>query len=65
MQGWESFEQEILQYLAQQREASPGQVARALGMSEAGVTSLLAFLASEGKVQIRLVGLAETPRAAA
>jgi DNA-binding IclR family transcriptional regulator len=64
MQEWEAFEREILDYLAQQREASPGQVARALGMSEAGVTSLLAFLASEGKVQIRLVGVGDRSRAA-
>jgi hypothetical protein len=33
-------------------------------MSEAGVTSRLAFLASEGKVQIRLVGVDDRSRAA-
>jgi hypothetical protein len=58
---WQDVEQEIMTCLRDHGPASPGLVARRLGMSEASATSLIATLACEGKVRIGLVDCADVP----
>jgi len=62
MDGWWSeIEREIMDWLERQGEVTPAALGERLGMSEASAVSLLAMLASEGKVTISRV----TPRSAA
>jgi DNA-binding Lrp family transcriptional regulator len=58
---WNEIEREILDWLERQGELTPAALGERLGMSEASAVSLLAMLASEGKVTISRV----TPRSAA
>jgi DNA-binding Lrp family transcriptional regulator len=63
MDGWWSdVEREILACLREQGRASPAVIAHHLGMSEAAATSLLAAMASEGKLRIDAVTFPEAPR---
>jgi DNA-binding transcriptional regulator LsrR (DeoR family) len=52
---WTDLDAEILAHLEPNRAMQPAELGAKLGMSEAAVNSLLALLACEGKVQIRLV----------
>jgi DNA-binding transcriptional regulator LsrR (DeoR family) len=51
---WNDLDRDILSTL-DTRAMAPGEIAAQLGMSERAVESLLALLAAEGKVRIRLV----------
>ena len=53
---WYGIEHEILDCVRTRRDVTPAELARKLRMSEAGVNSLLAMMAAEGKIQIRAVG---------
>ena len=52
---WSEIDDELLALLEDGRPASPADLGRRLGLSEAGASSLLWGLASEGKIRIRLV----------
>ena len=52
---WSEIDAEVLALLEEGRPASPAELGRRLGVSEAAVTSLLWGLASEGKIRIRQV----------
>jgi hypothetical protein len=58
---WDEIEREILDWLERHGESTPAALGGRLGMSEASAVSLLATLASEGKVTISRVA----PRSAA
>ena len=49
------IDDELLALLEDGRPASPADLGRCLGLSEAAASSLLWGLASEGKIRIRLV----------
>jgi hypothetical protein len=51
---WGDIEDEVLACLAQ-RSMAPAEIGRRLALSEDAVVSLVAMLASEGRVRIRLV----------
>jgi len=53
---WHGLEREILDCVQTRGDVTPAELAVKLGMSEAGVSSLLALLVTEGKIQIRRVG---------
>ena len=53
---WYGLEHEILDCLRARRDVTPAELARELRISEAGVNSLLAMMASEGKIRIQTVG---------
>jgi len=53
---WYGLEHEILECIRTRRDVTPAELARKLRMSEAGVNSLLAMMAAEGKIEIRAVG---------
>ncbi len=52
---WSEIDDELLALLEDGRPASPADLGRRLGLSEAAASSLLWGLASEGKIRIRLV----------
>ena len=52
---WSEIDTEVLALLEDGRPASPAELGRRLGLSEAAAASLLWCLASEGKIRIRLV----------
>jgi DNA-binding Lrp family transcriptional regulator len=52
---WSEIDAEVLALLQDGRPASPADLGRRLGLSEAAVSSLLWGLASEGKIRIRQV----------
>jgi DNA-binding Lrp family transcriptional regulator len=52
---WSEIDDEVLALLQDGRPASPADLGRRLGLSEAAVSSLLWGLASEGKIRIRQV----------
>ena len=52
---WSEIDDEVLSLLEDGRPASPADLGRRLGLSEAAVSSLLWGLASEGKIRIRQV----------
>jgi hypothetical protein len=53
---WRELDDAVLDYLAL-GEASPAQIGERLNMSEAAVVSIIAMLASEGRVHISRVAL--------
>jgi len=53
---WYGLEHEILDCLRARRDVTPAELARELRISEAGVNSLLAMMAAEGKIRIQTVG---------
>jgi DNA-binding transcriptional regulator LsrR (DeoR family) len=53
---WYGLEHEILDCLRARHDVTPAELARKLRISEAGVNSLLAMMAAEGKIQIQTVG---------
>jgi len=53
---WHGLEREILDCVQARDDVTPAELALKLGMSEAGVSSLLALMVTEGKIQIRRVG---------
>lgn len=55
---WYGLEHEILDYLRARRDVTPAELALKLRISEAGVNSLLAMMAAEGKIRIQAVGAA-------
>lgn len=58
MDGWWSeIEDEILNWLRQHGELTPSELGRHMRISEGATASLLAMMASEGKVSIRSVTL--------
>ena len=57
--SWPEIDGELLDCL-RDGPRSPRDMARELGLSAAGVTSLLLMLASEGKVRITRVELSDT-----
>jgi DNA-binding CsgD family transcriptional regulator len=56
---WSELEGEVLDCLAARASASPADIARRLSLSEDAVVSILAMLAREGRVRIRLVEVIE------
>jgi hypothetical protein len=62
---WSELEDEVLDCLAARASVSPVQIARRLALSEDAVVSILAMLAREGRVRIRLVEGVEQPALAA
>ena len=53
---WHGLEHEVLECVQARGDVTPAELALKLGMSEAGVNSLLALMVTEGKIQIRRVG---------
>jgi hypothetical protein len=62
---WTEIEVEILSCLQRNSELTPSELGRHLGMSASATASLLAILASDGKVSIARVAGHRTSRAAA
>ena len=58
---WWSIDDEILACLAVNPYLSPAELAGKLGLSEPAASSLLALLAAEGKIRLRVVERAERP----
>ncbi|OLC30421.1 MAG: hypothetical protein AUH81_20225 [Candidatus Rokubacteria bacterium 13_1_40CM_4_69_5] len=52
---WSELDDDVLRTLAERSAATPAEVGERLGISEASAASLLAMLAVQGKVRIRLV----------
>jgi len=52
---WDDLDNEILEILEARGPMDPADLARALGMSTAAVTSCLAMLSADGRVCIRAV----------
>lgn len=52
---WGDLDMAVLDYLAARGATRPEDIARAVGLSTDGVTSVLTMLAREGKVRIALV----------
>jgi len=52
---WSEIDDEVLSQLQDGRPASPAEIGRRLGLSEAAVSSLLWGLACAGKIRIREV----------
>ena len=52
---WGELDGPVLDYLARRGAASPDEIARAVGLSPASVTSIIAMLAGEGRVRIARV----------
>ena len=52
---WSELDDEVLGCLATRGRVSPVEIARRLALSEDAVVSILAMLARDGKVRIRLV----------
>jgi hypothetical protein len=55
MDEWWSIDREILDALAVRGAVTPAEIGHKLGIGEAAAASLLAGLATQGKVRIRLV----------
>ena len=55
MDLWDGLDEEILACLGAGAPATPAEIGRRLGLSEAAAASCLSMLASEGKVRICLV----------
>lgn len=53
---WRELDDAVLEYLAL-GEATPAEIAKRLGVSEGAAVSILAMLATEGRVRICPVGL--------
>ena len=54
---WREIDDAVLQCLAS-GEATPAEIGRRLGLSEAAVVSVVAMLAAEGRVRVCRVALA-------
>jgi len=54
---WYGLEHEILDCLRARRDVTPAELAHKLRISEAGVNSLLAMMAAEGKIRIQTVAV--------
>jgi DNA-binding transcriptional regulator LsrR (DeoR family) len=54
---WSELDEAILGCFTANRPLAPAAIGRKLGMSEAGIVSILAMLAREGRVRITLVEL--------
>ena len=52
---WDEIENDLLDCLTARGPMAPAEIGRRLAISEDAVVSLLAMLAREGKVRIRLV----------
>jgi DNA-binding Lrp family transcriptional regulator len=61
---WDEIDSELLACLATRGSMTPAEIGRRLTMSEEAVVSLLAMLASEGRVRLGVVESVE-PRALA
>jgi hypothetical protein len=61
-QWWSDLDEAVLGCFTQGRPLAPAEIGRKLGISEAGVASLLAMLAREGKVRITLVELCDAAK---
>jgi hypothetical protein len=61
-QWWSDLDEAILGCFTQGRALAPAEIGHKLGISEAGVASLLAMLAREGKVRIALVELGDASK---
>jgi DNA-binding Lrp family transcriptional regulator len=61
---WDEIDNELLDCLAARGSMAPAEIGRRLAISEEAVVSLLAMLAREGRVRIRVVESVE-PRALA
>ena len=53
---WRELDDAVLEYLAL-GEATPAEIGKRLGVSEGAAVSILAMLATEGRVRICRVGL--------
>jgi DNA-binding Lrp family transcriptional regulator len=62
---WNEIEVEILSWLQRDGELTPSELGRHLGLSASATASLLAILASNGKVRITRVAVNLASRAAA
>lgn len=60
---WSESEHAILECLGDGAALSPEDLARCVGMSEQDTIAFVCMLAREGKLRIRLVGLADEPAA--
>jgi DNA-binding MarR family transcriptional regulator len=58
---WNEIEVEILSWLQRAGESTPSELGRHLGMSASATTSLLAILASDGKLSITRVAVNRAP----
>ncbi len=58
---WSEVENDLLQCLRGNGAMPPDEIARHVGLSEASTVSLLAMMAREGKIHIRLVESAVDP----
>jgi hypothetical protein len=65
MDLWADLDEEILACLDAGAPATPAEIGRRLGVSEAAAASCLSMLAGEGKVRICLVERARVPVAQA
>ncbi len=61
MDEWWSVDDEILACLAVNPSLTPAELGGKLGLSEPATNSLLALLAAEGKVRLRMVERATPP----
>ncbi len=52
---WSELDDAVLGCLTETARASPQEIGRRLGMSEAAVVSVLGMLAQEGRIRIALV----------
>jgi len=52
---WTEIDSAIIGCLRRERSMTPAEIGRRLGMSEAAATSILARMATEGRLRIRLV----------
>lgn len=59
---WRELDDAVLACVAERGEASPDEIGRRLGISEAAAISVLGMLASEGRVRIALVRAVEARR---
>jgi DNA-binding Lrp family transcriptional regulator len=59
---WDELDAPVLEYVARHGEASPDEIARAVGLSPGSVGSILAMLAESGKVRITRVEAAARMR---
>lgn len=64
MNEWWSIDDEILACLSVQPLMTPAEIAGKLGLTPEAAASLLAMLAAEGRVRIRVVERADRPRVA-